>query len=160
MSGVAEPRSCASCRGLSTLFCDACADALCETCAVTLEDLAADFCPRCCRPLFVAWATGPEGKRFEGIAAALKLPEAELRQRRRDTFRRWARDNPDGFTALRLPKSVMMVRVLTPSQRAESEKWVLAHRPAYAVIDGTMIAAGTPIHDQWKLEQLAKSEKK
>jgi len=159
LSGVAEPRSCESCRQGSSLFCDGCAVALCEACAVTVEENATDFCPRCCRPLFVKWFSSSEGKRFEGIAAALHLDAQALKDQRRNNFRRWVRDTAEAqaaLTALRLPKSVMMVRVLTSAQRADAESYVATSGRPYVVIETVRIAAGTPIHEQWSLEQLAK----
>jgi hypothetical protein len=145
--------NCDSCEGPSTLVCNGCAGWLCEACAVTLDLERLDFCPTCCRPVFVQWFASTEGRRFEGLAAAMKLSGDELRNRRRVAFRKWARDNPARFAGLRLPWSTLMVRRLTPAQRVEAERYVLVGKLEHVTIEGVKIATGSRIHRQWLEDQ-------
>lgn len=98
-------KRCASCHQLAGLECDGCDKPLCAPCSVSpgpqvLPDstTSLDFCPTCCRPVFVEWCAGP--------GAAYKVPKPGItpdthRMLRRAAFRKWATEHPEKFDALR-----------------------------------------------------------
>lgn len=162
------PLPCCACPvKLATLVCDGCDKGLCARCATSPRE-GVDFCPGCARPLFVAWCTSPEGKRWASGAAALHLTPDALRDLRRNAFRKWSAEHAEKFEQLRttqskkhgrpgeLPLSVRMLRDLPPTMRVEAELYVSRSGCRFVVVDNTKIAVGTPIADQWQREQLEK----
>lgn len=99
--GERAPIPCSNCPvQLAQEICDGCDKGLCARCAVSPRP-GVDFCPMCFRPLFVAWCSSPEGKRWESGAAALKLNPEALRDLRRNVFRKWSTHNAAAFEQIR-----------------------------------------------------------
>ncbi len=83
----AKPKACATCGKLGQLLCDGCDAPLCAPCSVSHRpDL--DFCPSCCREIFVQWCGEEEGQRYR----------AGHRDIRRNAFRAWVKN----FAVIRL----------------------------------------------------------
>ncbi len=120
-TGRARPQRCAACSKLGQLFCDGCDKPLCATCAVA-PTLKLDFCPTCCRALFVEWCSTPAGR-----ALALPVdPKARDRLVRRLGFREWAKKNPHRFEPIRTRQSV---RVHPHASEVQSVKPAAEQKP-------------------------------
>lgn len=86
----ARRSKCATCKQAAGLECDGCDRPLCAPCAVS-HRTGVDFCPTCCRALFVEWCASAEGQRFTG----------GHRDLRRNAFRAWAKATQDRFDRLK-----------------------------------------------------------
>lgn len=100
-------RPCATCKAPADLECDGagCDKPLCHACAVSPRN-GLDFCPSCCREVFVQWLNHEDGK-----AAYLVGPtEAARKSNGRNAFRAWAKARAEKFIEF------VRGRALTPGE--------------------------------------------